>query len=224
MKKYILILLILISNLSLAQDIEISFQQEDFLKYNKFQKSLKLNKKVIKLEQESLEELFERVYPNAELHHGIFQIKNWVNQHGRYIVCFIRDNETFDVGLIVGVLFEPIGKNAFRLNKIGEWSDECRGTAVQTVFRHGERLFVLVQQDCSINGVFNNVFTYNNIVSNNKLQLENSKSEHCGYWWRGDNDTGDYVYPQGGEDTSGAKYIECNLNSYEKIIKSQKKK
>ncbi len=212
------ILLILTCNTAYAQDVVTNLKKDNYDQYEKYQKALGIGTQVKKVENESLKDFFKRIYPTSRLHHGIFEFKNWKNPHGSYVIAFTKDDLIFGIGFISGILFEPTGDNAFRIIKVGEWTDECTGTSVEAVFRHNQKLFVITQENCRINGVFNNVFIYGDAIASDKLPLEDKLYEHCQYWWKEDEGGGDYVYPQGGEDTSDAKFVECKLNTYKKIV------
>ncbi len=212
------VLLIFLCHIAPAQDVADDIQRSSPDRYLKYQDFLRIGDPIDRLNGEPLESLFSRVYPHMQLHHGIFGFKNWTNSNGQYVICFIEDDRFFDTELISGILLEPTGSNTFKVIKVGEWSKECSKTSVISVFRTDKKLFIATQDNYGINGVFNNVFIYSDTITSNKLTLERTFYEHCQYWWREDEEDSDYVYPQGGEDISNAKFVECNLSNYENIL------
>ncbi len=204
---------------------ETYFNKEQFYKDLKSRFNFDLNYQME--ENETAADFVLRIFKDKlQIHHGAFEVKNWQNEFGNYIVSFGEytfehkhpsDGAQINSTMILGILFKPINeKREFHPIRILQIEGEGRFFGIQSVFfangdtiKSDQELVILYRLVTDMQGQFNEVYIYKNNVTNNKLELVNFLSEHCGYNFNSEGDN-DYVYP--GENTK-SEHKECLLSN-----------
>ncbi len=167
---------------------------------------------------EDNEQFVQRVLGKAaSIHHGAFLLKGFNN----CIVSF-GSYKFKDTDIVLGILFESVGDNNYRLLKMMELSSGCGDQPeIKSVFLYeadttslGPELIVHASDYCGSNGVNNYVYIYNKNISNSKLSLTTMLSERCDY--SEVKLDGEWDIDMGEQDVE-RRYVECNYTDHKTI-------